>query len=392
MFRSSSPQSPESSLRLPAQKRINAPNSDRLTTITEGGDTSPPPIPRRSSRRNSATNSLLNSQRNSRRWSRGTQDTHKSAPPPPYEWVPEPIEARNDSPAVVDERLEKLRRGESTQDNRRRGGWTRLAVVIGVALLVIIALAVGLGVGLTRKKHHKSQGETSGPSPGNGPPQKFPLGEYSLITALKGVETTCTSNPATWRCYPYVPYSPDGSTNSSSLASFNWIISNTSSTYATNTSGSTPDEGVPANLTVSTQNDPFGITFNKQPLTYVSTTLNASSTRYTFTFTMPKMVIPSPAVTADNSAAECFFNQSIFTGNLYLSAPHNFPSGALSNSSISGGYEQWPYAVDITQTAIGGANVPNCYETVDGHVGARITDGLIAEAASAQCLCDYRNY
>ncbi|KAK3710489.1 hypothetical protein LTR37_010332 [Vermiconidia calcicola] len=391
-FRSTQPaHDAQSSLRLPAQKRIAAPTSERLTKITEGqgaGLDLPPPIPRKSSRRHSASQSISNSLRASKRESAGTQSTGRT-PPPPYGWVPEPIEADDpENGGVADERLEKLRRGEPDTEKRRRGGRKRLAIIIGIVLLVIIALAVGLGVGLTRKKQKSNNDENQSQrtSSDAAPPQKFPLGEYSLVTALRSVDTTCTSNPAAWRCFP-----PNGSTNTTSLASFNWVISNTSSTYATKETAPTSNDGVPANLTVSTRNDPFGITFADQPLTYISAPSNTSTARYTFSFTMPRTVIPSPAITADNAAAECFFNQTVFTANLYLSLPRTFPSGDLATATTLGGYEQWPYAVEITQSAVGGTDVPNCYETVDGRLGAPI-EGLLPQPETAECLCSYQNF
>lgn len=270
----------------------------------------------------------------------------------------------------------------------------RLALIIGLVLIVIVALAVGLGVGLTRKRHSASRNgsQSADPSSDDDPPQKFPLGRYSLVTALKTVETSCTFNPATWRCYPDVLYSPDGSTNSTSLASFNWVISKSAPTYATNTSSHTPDEGIPANLTVSASSDFFGITFSDKPLMYIASPTNDTAARYTFSFTMSRVVVPSAPITTDNAAAECFFNQTVFTGSLYLSAPRNFPTGDEAYSQSLGGFAQWPYAVEITQSAAGGANVPNCYETTNGQLGDRITDGLIAQPESAECVCGYQNF
>lgn len=377
---------------LPAQKRISSPASQRLTTITEGGGSpdidAAPPIPRRSSRRNSG--GAAHSLSHSKRWSGSTGAT--AVAPPPYSWVAEPVD---DAASTVpnpadDEKLARLRRGEDPDYNKRRGGFKRLAVIIGIALLIVIALAVGLGMGLTQKKSSKDDNGLQSPSsPDDKPPQKFPLGEYSMITALKDIEYGCTSNQATWRCWPYTLYSP--STNTSSLASFNWIISNTSTLYATASSPSTPSGGIPANLTVSSTADPFGITFTNKPLTYISPTTNTSSARLTFSFSMNKMVVPAAAITTDNTNAKCFFNETTFTGTLYLSSPRNYPEGEMHDSAL-GGYEQWPCAVDITQTASGGTDVPNCYETNDGKIGAPITYGLTPMPSTEECVCDYRNF
>lgn len=390
-FFGSSPQE-DSQLELPATKRISTPASQRLTTITEGGNPKvqgppTPPIPRRSSRRNSGA---AHSFGNSKRWSGSTETTLRSAPPP-YGWVPDPIAGSSTSLQGPndDEKLARLRRGENVKATRRRGGWMRLGLIIAVALLVIIALAVGLGVGLTRKKSGSGSGQQQ-PSPNQNPPQKFPLGKYSMITALESIDYGCTSNQATWRCWPYVVYSP--STNTSSLAAFNWILSNTADDYATISSAATPDEGIPANITVSSTDNPFGITFSDKPMTYISSSTNTSSARLTFSFSMIKTVVPSQAITADNSNSKCFFNETTFTGTLYLSSPRSYPSVDQQGSSLLGGYEQWPHAVEITQVANGGANVPNCYETNNGTPGQRITNNLSPMPNTDQCICDYRNY
>ena len=60
-------------------------------------------------------------------------------------------------------------------------------------------------------------------------------------------------------------------------------------------------------------------------------------------------------------------------------------------STTLGGYEQWPYAVEITQSAVGGTDVPNCYETVDGRLGTPIEE-LIPQPETAECLCSYQNF
>ena len=387
-FFSKSPRTEE----LPAQKRISSPASQRLTTITEGGGSADidaaPPIPRRSSRRNSG--GAAHSLSHSKRWSGSTERT---APPPyeQYHWVAEPDDNASTVPNPADdEKLARLRRGEDPDYNKRRGGWRRLALIVGIVLIVVIALAIGLGVGLTRKTSSGGDNNQQSPSsPSNSPPQKFPLGEYSMITALKDIEYGCTSNQATWRCWPYTLYSP--STNTSSLASFNWIISNTSTTYATASSSSTPSGGVPANLTVNSAADPFGITFTNKPLTYISASSNSTSARLTFSFSMTKMVVPAAAITTDNTNAKCFFNSTTFTGTIYLSSPRNYPVGEMHDSSL-GGYQQWPYAVEITQIAGGGTDVPNCYETNNGKIGAPITYGITPMPSTADCVCGYRNF
>ena len=214
-----------------------------------------------------------------------------------------------------------------------------------------------------------------------------------MVTALKGVSTDCTSNSATWTCYPGTIFDPSVvSSENGSMASFNWIIQATSSSYATNTTGATSDAGIPANLTISSTNNPLSVSFTNKTLTYFASSSNTSSPRYTFSFSISKNVFPSVALTSDNSASECFYNQTTFLGTLYLSAPRNFPSGAMASSEGVGGYTQWPYALEITQTSPGGQDVPACYQYVNGTVGDPISPSLTPEPSTSQCLCDYKNF
>lgn len=399
-------QDPESSLRLPAEKRISIPASQRLSTITEGPYTNSHAPPRTAPRYSGTTVGTPRRPGTPRQHSGGTsgrpsQDTQRTAPPA-YEWVPEPVDGEEEDlrAPVEGEKLAELRRGGGHARARRRarGGWGRLVLILGLLVLLAIALGVGLGVGLKKRKSNNSaNSSSSGQSPGtnSAPAQQFPLGEYSLITALRTQTMNCTSNPSTWRCYPYTIFNPsDSSTNTSSLATFNWIIANTSSTYASNITAATSAQGVPANLTISSTDNPFSITFTNQSLTYISASSNTSSPRYTFSFSMSKAVNPSTSLTSNNAAAVCFFNQTIFTGTLYLNAPSSFPnSSLLAGATGLGGYTPWPYAVEVSQSQAGGNSVPTCYQTVNGAVGAEIlTAGLSPQPESNQCLCDYRNY
>ncbi|KAK5678660.1 hypothetical protein LTS10_009104 [Elasticomyces elasticus] len=341
-------QDPQSSLRLPAQKRISAPTAARLSTITESSQ--PKAILRPTS---SSTRPTV---------SRGTSRSG----PPAYTWVPEAINDDEDLQAPVEgEKVAELRRNGSGQRGRTRGGWGRILLIVGI-ILAVIALAAGLGVGLTSKKH-KQQGDGSSQPAGTTPDvgqveQQFPLGEYSFITALHAVETNST---------------------------FNWIVSNTSATYATNeTSGDAP-----SNLTISSTNNPFSITFSNQSLVYMpGSSNNASTARYDFSFTQQKSVIPSSSILSSGAAAICYYNATTFTGTLYLDVTSTFPGADVADATGIGGYTPWPYAVEITQTSGGGDGVPDCYQSVNGGVGQRILTATTPEPEDSECRCEYRNF
>ncbi|KAI7086040.1 hypothetical protein KC356_g5394 [Hortaea werneckii] len=386
----------DSSLRLPAQKRISLPTSQRLSTITEGPNASTSQTIR------GPLISGLNSKHEGIP-GRQSQDTTKTGPPA-YEWIPEPIDANEDLRRPVEgEKLAELRRNRL--GGRQRGGWVRLGLVIGLAALVVIGLAVGLGVGLAIKNGQKdTDGSSDGSNASNGQApdsagasddaRSFPLGEYSLITALRAVNTSCTPNPATWRCYPYSVYDPsDSSTAESSTATFNWILSNTSSIYPTNdTTITTPAAGIPANLTISSTSNPFSVTFTNESLTYVNEQGNRTSARFTFSFQMHKSVIPSASITSNNAATQCYFNSTTFVGTLYLNARSSYPASNGEGNDGGGAYIRWPYAVEIQQSSPGGQDVPTCYETFNGQLGDEVLTLGDAQPDTSQCLCSYRNY
>ncbi|GAB7351772.1 hypothetical protein MBLNU459_g2347t1 [Dothideomycetes sp. NU459] len=376
---------PPSSPRPPLSRHTsNPPGAPRLSVIAEDSD------------RNSGAN-VAQSQPNRNRWSglSGIAFSMKSknAPPrvsaemmpPPYArhgWVAEPLH---------EEPLEKSGgRGITT----RRGGWGRVIAMLVLVVCVALALGVGLGVGLNRHHNDKSA-SSAGPSStpnSTSTAAAFPLGEYSVNAALRQVQTNCTSNAATWRCFPYSIYSPsDPSTASASLSPFNWILSNTSSIFASNsTTKSTDSAGIPANISVSSSSNPFSITFSSIPLVYLN---NDTRPRYIFNHTMSQQVIPSSALTSSNTASTCFFNDTLLLGTLYLSASpvSDFPPASLANSSL-GGYTSWPFAASLRQVAAGGADVPACYETDNGAVGSRITGIFAEESADEQCVCEWASY
>lgn len=369
------PPSPPS-LRLPAARRISLPVSQRLSTITEGAQA---PEPGRWSRLSAIRNST------------SSAATHRTAPPP-YTSRPGSVAGDESAPnASEEEKLARLRRTWSGATGTR-GGWGRLVVFV-VVIVVVLGLAIGLGVGLTvgrKRNDRESDNTTTGNGGDTQQPtliQQLPLGQYSFATTLRAQQTNCSSNPATWRCYPYTVFNPsDPSTQASSQSTFDWIIRNTSTTYATSTTPNTPTSGVPANLTISSTNNPFALAFADQQLTYHADT-NATSPRLTFAFSLPKTVVPTSALTSNNAVTQCYFNSTILSGTIYLAGSLD----SSANSTALGSYQDWPYAVEVLQSSPGGEGIPDCYETVDGKLGARV-EGLEPQAEGDECQCEYRNY
>ena len=374
------PDSP--TLRTTASKRISLPVSQRLSTVTEGAVAQAPTSVRWSIPRASTS----------------TAATYRTAPPP-YDWVPPPVRHDISNPND-EEKLGRLRRKLSATE--RRGGWGRLVLLVA-ALLGVIGLAVGLGVGLTTGKGKPSDNTGEGDATyteqqpdGSTPTQQLPLGQYSFATSLRTQQTNCTSNPVTWRCYPYTVLDlSNPSTNTTSQSTFNWIIRNDSAIYATKDTPPTPPAGIPANLTLSSTNNPFALTFTNQSLTYHSSAEgNASPPMLTFAFALAKTVVPTSAIAPDNAATQCFFNSTILSGKIYLAASSSSSSQTPSTDSAANAasLEHWPYGVEVLQSSAGGEGTPDCYKTVNGGLGERVTEGLEPVAEGERCLCEYSNF
>ena len=230
---------------------------------------------------------------------------------------------------------------------------------------------------------------TSAPaaSPSSAPTGPFPIGSYSLPTFLDSVSTNCTSDPATWLCYPYSTYNQS---RANSGATFDWII---------NPSSGTPSSG--ANFTISSTNNPFSLTFSNVPLEMLDTGL--SSERYRFQVPMDKVVVPTTPITSDGSISNCWYNGTTLQADLYTSMTKSYPPasspsstaaapGTASSGAGAAAFKPWPYAVQVEQVIAGGQNVPQCFEMDNGNTGPRITTGLDPMAAGDLCSCLYKNW
>ena len=205
----------------------------------------------------------------------------------------------------------------------------------------------------------------------------FPAGSFAITTFLDNISTNCTSNPATWRCYPYMTYS---SSQSGSLATFNWIIS--------------PNNGSNSTYTISSTDNPFAIVFSNATLSLVDA--GTSQERYTFSIPLQKKVSPSTAITTDNAAASCYYDNAQLEASLYTKMLNTYNATSQNSSTASTGsadtFQAWPFAAEVAQTATGGANVPTCYEGVEGTNGDRITNGLTPQPSTDTCACEYKNF
>lgn len=94
--------------------------------------------------------------------------------------------------------------------------------------------------------------------------------------------------------------------------------------------------------------------------------------------------MPSEPLDASNTAATCFYNSTTFEAALYTRMDKTYPSSVNNTTSDS---QDWPYAVEISEIAPGGEDVPNCFNTQGNAVGS-----FVAQDTSQDCSCIYTNF
>jgi hypothetical protein len=193
----------------------------------------------------------------------------------------------------------------------------------------------------------------------------FPVGSFMIKTYLESISTSCTSNPATWLCYPYITYAESPN---SSIAIFDWIIQ--------------PESQGSGTYIISSTNNPFSPIFTNITLALLDASL--TSERYTFQIAMNKPVIPVTAVTDSNLATTCYYNSTTFEASLYTKmTKSNLSNSTDKISDTTSG--TWPYAAEVEQIALSGPNVPYCVNAQYDQVG----DFVVRNGQ--YCNCVYRN-
>jgi hypothetical protein len=140
---------------------------------------------------------------------------------------------------------------------------------------------------------------------------------------------------------------------------------------------------------VSSAENPFSIVFPATPLTLMD--VGQPTEYYSFVLTgLNKPVVPAAAITSNNAAATCYFNQTHLEGRLYTKMaktypPSSSPSGDQGSNGQGGVWAAWPYAATVSQYASGGANVPQCFDVNGNSVGT------FAAQNGGECSCLYQN-
>ncbi len=201
----------------------------------------------------------------------------------------------------------------------------------------------------------------------------FPTGAYSFITALSTVSTACTSNPATFRCFPFAAYT--AASPNASAATFNWIIT----------------RDADQRYVISSSDNPFAPSFANLSMMFLD--VNQYNERFVFNFTMAKSVAASAPLSGDPAAATCWFNHTVLSATLWTRARASYPvniSAVPDPRNATFNFNPWPYKVDITQVQVAEPGVPDCMDASGRRVGdfqATPTPGV-----KSDCECGYTNY
>lgn len=220
--------------------------------------------------------------------------------------------------------------------------------------------------------------ESSGP---------FPQGSWTFNTYLDTVGTSCVKDPSAFTCFPYQTFRDS---QARSAITFNWII--------TAAPGS-------SDLTISSSDNPFALTFFGVPLRLVDE--GRPTERYTFSLPMDKMVVPTGPIGGETARLGCYYNDTNFEARLYTRRPRaesdDSPSPASASPSQAPGpsrrsfeqkraeFEPWPYPVQVEEVIQSGPGVPTCYRLVDGRSRDEIEVDLEKPVGGGTCRCLYRD-
>ena len=198
--------------------------------------------------------------------------------------------------------------------------------------------------------------------------QPFPIGTYGVSTYQIGQASSCTSNSATWQCYPGSTYNTSGP--AASFTTQRWQIDSPTD--------STQD------LYISNTNPTFSYPFTNRSLTLTNTN-DPRLSAFSFTFTYRKQVVPPTALTSDGAASRCYYNNTLVSVKLYNTVQGGGGNivGPPDGSTTAG--TDWPYAVEYVEQVKGG---PECFKYSNGQETTQIN----VAARNGACNCEYRNY
>jgi hypothetical protein len=192
--------------------------------------------------------------------------------------------------------------------------------------------------------------------------------------ALSTVRTGCTSNPDTFRCYPYTTYN---TSETRSSATFFWTIAQVNASA----------------FNISTAPNPFVAQFSNVSLSVLNA--NQATERLTFSFPMTAAVVPTSAVGDNNAATTCYYNHTVMSATIWTRKPAEYPKNLTTPVSSADGstlssttFDPWPYAVQLEQVQDAQDGPPDCRDDEGNPVG----NFMVPAGGDAECSCDYANF
>ncbi|KAF4121724.1 hypothetical protein GMORB2_1563 [Geosmithia morbida] len=251
---------------------------------------------------------------------------------------------------------------------------TRWILLGGLGLFLIgmaVALAVGLTLGLERRRgdngdssNDNNIGATNTTKVHDGP--FFPVGSYTIRTTLNQTSTSCTSNPATWRC---------DNIGTDETTAFRWII------YGSG------DDSSSLPYTVSSDDNAFAPAFAN--LTAAVIDPSGPNERLVFEFGMDRTVsVPTgdllAGLAAGTANSTCKFSGSRFRATLWTGryAGNGTSTASAGREAAGTDFASWPARAEVVQSKDAGTGEPECTDPQgDAIVGV--------QAGTGQCYCDY---
>jgi len=195
------------------------------------------------------------------------------------------------------------------------------------------------------------------------------VGTWTFTTALRDTSTACTSNGATFGCYPSQTWSP--ATADAAAAAFHWTIAASGAGYS-----------------ISSSANPFAPVFANVPLTVADAGTDAERLAFSYGLALP--VVPSVNVVAgQRGAATCTFGTAVLSATLWTRRRGAYPAGnATAPAAGRSTFPPWPFRVDVAETQLPGRGVPECLDAR----GVSLGDFSLPAGSAGPCGCWYANY
>ncbi|CAJ2500244.1 Uu.00g030970.m01.CDS01 [Anthostomella pinea] len=328
-----------------------------VPSIAESDDTAPP-VPLKSPARRSMLNGPGMNAYN---------HPYRGEAPPAYSSFSIPSSSSSDIPP--DQPPPKDRRPTWLV---RRGGWCKVGLLALVTVMCLVGIIVGVVLGVRNSKNNSNNNSNTSQGP---LPVRFPAGSYAFTAALSNTSTACTSNPATFRCYPYTTYNSTSSFADASTTFFWTIVETAQDVY-----------------TISSTANPFAPQFTNVSLALLDGGLSSERLSFTTPLGDAAVVPTGPIVEGSNEVTTCYYNDTVLSTMIWTRRGAQFGGYATTTGGNRGGdgsknFDAWPYAVQVARTAAPGSGVPDC-RNADGE---RVGDFAVVDGGG-ECGCWYANF